>query len=212
MNGEKLFELQTLFAKQEKELLQSLATIRQEMAIINGVTSLFRLYINNYTKNPIYYAHLFDDDGKQTDVRISCKTTDKEKAELYAKEHRESSLKDYYDKKNKDDFYQLLSEYYTAKSDLFRKAKQKRNIREKHIKEYKAFIDNYFIPFLKRQNIIAFNKANNIEIIEEFQLYCQDEQQNDLHHSLSTKTINNNIQCAIARFYHQQSNGLYQTK
>jgi hypothetical protein len=84
MNDDKIAELQRLFTKQENELLQSLATIRKQMAIINGETPLFRLYINNYTKNPIYYAHLFNDDGKQTDARMSCKTTDEEKAGLYA--------------------------------------------------------------------------------------------------------------------------------
>ncbi|GHV77558.1 hypothetical protein AGMMS49942_23790 [Spirochaetia bacterium] len=203
MNNDKIAELQRLFTKQEYELLQSLATIRKQMAIINGDAPLFRLYINNYTKTPTYYAHLFNDDGHQTDVRISCKTTDKEKAKLYATEHREAFLKEYFDKKNKDDFYNLLTEYYTEKSELFKKARQKRNVREKHVKEYKAFIDNYFIPFLKRQKLVNFNKTNNIEIIEDFQTYCQDGQQNDMHHSLSAKTINNNISCAIAPIFNQ---------
>ncbi|GHS89852.1 hypothetical protein AGMMS49957_13980 [Synergistales bacterium] len=203
MNNDKIAELQRLFTKQENELLQSLATIRKQMAILNGETRLFRLYINTYTKDPIYYAHLFNDDGKQTDARMSCKTTDKEKAELFAIENREIFLQEYYDKKNKEDFYKLLSEYYTEKSDLFKKARQKRKLREKQIKKYNGFVNNYFIPFLQARKITNIKNANSKKAIEDFQLYCQDEKQNKLKFSLSAKTINNNISCAIAPIFNQ---------
>ncbi|MDR3049299.1 MAG: tyrosine-type recombinase/integrase [Elusimicrobiota bacterium] len=203
MTDDKVSQLKRLFASQEQELLQSLATIRKQMELLNEEKPLFRLYINKYTKDPIYYAHLFDDNGKQTDARMSCFTMDMEAANLYAKKHREEFLKDYFDKKNKDDFYKLLTEYYTDKSELFKKAKQKRSVREKHIKEYKAFIDNYFIPFLQKKKITSFNKGNNFDLIEEFQIYCQDKNQNVLRHSLSTKTINNNVSCAVAPIFNQ---------
>lgn len=202
MTNEKFVELQRLFEKQEKELLQSLITIRKEMAIIDGQKQTFRLYKPDYLKNPIYYAHLFDDNGKQTDARMSCKTIDKEKAKLYAIEHREDFLKEYFAKKNKDDFYKLLTEYYTEKSELFKKAKQKRSVRDKQVGLYKGFIDNYFIPFLKIRNITAIEKANNIDVIEDFQVYCQDEKQNGKY-SLSAKTIKNDISCAVAPIFNQ---------
>jgi integrase len=203
MNDDKIAELQRLFTKQESELLLSLSTIRKQMKVLDGENHLFRLFINNYTKNPIYYAHLFDDDGKQTDARMSCKTTDKEKATLYAIEHREAFLKDYFSKKNKNDFYTLLTEYYTEKSELFKKARNKRNIRDQQVKKYKGFIDNYFIPFLQNKKITSFEKANNIDIIEEFQLYCQDEKQNNMGKSLTAKTLNDRVDCAVAPIFNQ---------
>jgi integrase len=200
--SDKVAELQRLFTQQEKELLQSLATIRKQMSIINGDTSLFRLFINNYTKDPIYYAHLYDDNGRQTDARMSCKTTDKEKATLYAIEHREAFLDEYFDKKNKEDFYKLLTEYYTEKSELFRKAAQKRKLRQKQIIKYKGFVNNYFIPFLKIHKITSIRNANNKRIIEDFQFYCKDVKQNGKY-ALSVKTINDNMQGAIAPIFNQ---------
>jgi integrase len=173
------------------------------MEVLNEENHLFRLFINKYTKDPIYYAHLYDDDGKQTDARMSCKTTDKEKATLYALKHREAFLKDYFAKKNKDDFYKLLTDYYTEKSVLFKKAQKRRSVSKKAAKEYKAFIDHYFIPFLKNKNIITFNKANNIDLIWDFQLYCQDEKLNDMHHSLSVKTLKTALGCGISKIFNQ---------
>ncbi|GHV77113.1 hypothetical protein AGMMS49942_19340 [Spirochaetia bacterium] len=202
MNEDKILELQRLFARQETELLQSLTTIRNEMAILNGEKQLFRLYINNYTKNPTYYAHLFDDNGKQTDARMSCHTIDKEEAELYALEHREQFLKEYIAKKNKTDFYQLLTNYYTDNNELFLKALKKRSIRPQQIKQYKGFIDNYYIPFLKKNNITTLEKSNHIEVIDLLQSYCRDKNLNGLN-SLTTKTLKGRISCSIAPIYNQ---------
>jgi hypothetical protein len=195
-------ELQKMLEKQEQDLLEFLATIRKQMEYIRNKEKLFRLYINHYTKKPTYYAHLFDNNGRQTDVRISCKTTDKEQAKLYALKYREKFLNKYFAKKNKTDFYNLLKNYYTEKSDLFKKAQKKRNIREKQIKGYKAFIDNYFIPFLETRKITTIEKANNIDLLEFFQDYCQDEKLNGKY-SLSAKTINSNISCSIAPIFNQ---------
>ncbi|AEF85745.1 site-specific recombinase, phage integrase family [Treponema primitia ZAS-2] len=163
---------------------------------------LFRLYINDYTKTPIYYAHLYDDDGRQTDARMSCRTTDKEKAKLYATENRKTFLENYYKKKDKESFYNLLTNYYTENSPLLIKAMKKRDIGDQQIRQYKAFIDNYYIPFLKKNNITTLEKANTLEVVERFQEYCQDDKQNDLQHSITGKTLNNNL-TSIAKIFNQ---------
>jgi hypothetical protein len=201
MTDAKILEIQILLRNQEKELLKSLIAVRQSMTVINGKKQTFRLYKPDYVKSGVYYAHLFDDNGVQTDARMSCRTTDKEEAELYVIEHREEFLKNYFSKKQKDDFYKLLTEYYTEKSELFKKAKRKRSLREKQIKNYKAFIDNYFIPFLQNRKITHIEKVS-LDVIEEFQSYCQDENKNGKY-SLSVKTINSNISCAIAPIFNQ---------
>jgi integrase len=201
INTPDLSNLSKILSIQEKELLKSLTTIRKELMILNG-EKLFRLYINSYTKKPTYYAHLFDDDGKQTDARMSCKTTDKTKAEIYAMENRKSFLEKYYYNKNKTDFYELLTNYYNN-SPLLIKALKRRKIRNTQIIKYKSFIDNYYIPFLKSKNITTIEKANTLDIIEKFQEYCQNENMNELHHHLSIKTLNNNISCAVAPIFNQ---------
>jgi integrase len=201
MNDVKTLEVLRILEKQEQELLKSLMAVRQSMAVINGKKQTFRLYKPDYVKSGVYYAHLFDDNGVQTDARMSCRTTNEEEAELYAIEHREEFLKNYFSKKQKDDFYKLLTEYYTEKSELFKKAKKHRSLREKQIKGYKAFIDNYFIPFLQKQKITHIEKVS-LEVIEDFQVYCQDEKQNGKY-SLAVKTMNSNITCAIAPIFNQ---------
>ncbi|MDR1108605.1 MAG: site-specific integrase [Spirochaetaceae bacterium] len=201
MNDVKTLEVLRMLADQEKELLKCLTAVRRQMAVINGKKQAFRLYQPPYVKSGFYYAHLFDDNGVQTDARMSCKTTDKEQAALYALEHREAFLKEYFFKKQKNDFYKLLTEYYTEKSELFEKAKKKRGLREKQIKSYKGFIDNYFIPFLQSREITRIEKVS-LEVIEDFQLYCQNEKQNG-RHSLSAKTINANIGCAVGPIFNQ---------
>jgi integrase len=201
MNNEKTLEFLRMLEDQEKELLKCLSAVRQQMAVINGKKQAFRLYKPAYVKSGVYYAHLFDDNGVQTDARMSCKTTDKEAAYLYATTNREAFLQEYFSKKQESDFYKLLTEYYTEKSELFGKAKQKRHLREKQIKSYKGFIDNYFIPFLQKRKITHIEKVT-LEVIEEFQLYCRDEKQNGKH-SLSAKTINANVSCGIAPVFNQ---------
>jgi integrase len=202
MGNKQTRALQDLLARQEMEMLQCLATIREQQMLLEGEKKLFRLYINTQTKSPIYYAHLFDDNGKQTDCRMSCQTTDKEKAALYAIEHRDDFLKGYYAKKSQEDFYQLLTEYYTENSELFERARQHRSVRPQQVKGYRAFIDNYFLPFLKLHKISTFEKANALEVIENFQNYCKDGKQNG-NYSLKPETINRDISCTIAPIFNQ---------
>jgi integrase len=195
----KNLQMKELLERQELELLKCLAVVREQMAEINGNRKQFRLYKPAYVKSGVYYAHLFDDNGVQTDARMSCLTTDKETAYQYALEHRESFLKNYFDKKQKGDFYKLLAEYYMAENKLF--VRSKRDIRDNQIKKYQSFINNYFIPFLQKNKITNI-KDVSLEIIENFQLYCQDITLNG-NFSLSAKTINNNISCAIAPIFNQ---------
>jgi integrase len=103
----------------------------------------------------VYFVRYRDNNGSIINSHWSTGTSLYSKAAEFAINNREKILQDYYAKNEADDLYKILSEYYDDKNseayNLDLKRGDRKDLCERNKRQYHAFINKIFIPFMKNK-------------------------------------------------------------
>jgi hypothetical protein len=122
----------------------------------------------------LYYVRYIDN-GKLVPSKWNTRTNILQEAEDFARENRERILSEYYSKRalrnTGNELYSVLGEYYKDGSLYLEKDKNRnRVLGEKARSVYYHFMRKNFIPYLRENNINAFDKIDP-PVIANFQDY-----------------------------------------
>jgi len=178
---------------QQKDIAKRLVEIRKQMPK-KRVTEDYTIILQSRKKTGFVYCVRYYIDGKCLPTKYSLQTQDKEEAKRRAVEWREELLSTYGKQERRGNpFHTLLKHYYAPNSKLLAESlSTKRQLSDKMIKNYHSFINNYFIPFLKKEGI---NKVEQLkpQVVLKFKGWLRDTK------GYTAKTINDKTAGAVKR-------------
>ena len=155
----------------------------------------FSLVARYGKKGKMYYVRYFLD-NKMIPSQWSTRTSDYEKAEIFARSNREKILNRYFNRREGKVLYNVLCSYYTKDSPyLIIDTARGRKINETSRQILHGFVVNTFIPFLRENRIKDFNEIKPV-VMGRFQNYLL------LEKGLLPQSINRQVSGIKAIFSH----------